>query len=157
MMRKKQHKTPLTLKTQKKKDNPLNLQAQQPPLSQAKKFDKLRTQWYQKLKDSGFEDIEDTHSPNEYLNAWHSSYFQTRYDRDEFEEKREYYDRARSYLEEQMQTIEYLIFSKQIDRLIWELYSEGMSLRQIAKALNTNKDKVQKIVKVISNKMLGVK
>lgn len=118
-----------------------------------KAFLKLQAEWYLKIKQSGFEDIEDVKSPNEFIKVWHSSYFQTRYSPNEFEEKREYYDRARAFLEDQMQGLEYILFGKQLERTIWELHSEGLSLREIAREVGVNKDKVQNIVKRVSGKV----
>jgi len=94
-------------------------------------------------------------SPNETITVWHSWYFQTRYSPKQFEEKREYYDRAREFLETSMRGLEYVLFGKQLDRMVWELHSEGLSLREISKeiGIRANKDKIRKIVKRISGEI----
>lgn len=104
----------------------------------------LQKIWYKKLKDSGFNDIEDTNSPKEFLKTWHSSYFISRYTTESFERKESYYRLCSHFLWDYS-------FQSNLEREIWRLHSEGMSLRDIAKSLRSqriklNKDNVNKII-----------
>lgn len=129
----------------------------QMPQRKDKAFIELQAEWYEKLEKSGFEDIEDTTSPNEFLKRWDSSYFKTQSRAAEFHSKREYFDLACSYRETKMQGFKYILFGKQLDRAVWELHAEGLSLREIAKEVGKNKTIVHNIVKELSKKMLKLK
>lgn len=107
-------------------------------------FKTLQKHWYKKLKEVGFEDIEDTNSPREYLKTWHSTYFIHRYTKETFEAKAEYYRMACHFLYE-------YDFENNLDRIIWELHSDGKSFRDISihlkkNKIHANKDKINKIV-----------
>jgi uncharacterized protein YdaT len=91
-------------------------------------FKKLQAEWYKKLKDEGFKDIEDTNSENEFLKDWHSSYFQTRHTPLDFEANAEYYRRATALLNGYE-------FASELERSVWALHSDGVSLRKIAAKL----------------------
>lgn len=111
---------------------------------QSSDFKKLQNEWYQKLKDDGFEDIEDTRSPQRYLKTWHASYFQCRYTEDLFQIKEEYYRRRRTFLHE------YPFKNKNHER-IWQLHSDAISMREIASILKEegmkmNKDQINQII-----------
>lgn len=124
--------------------------------SQLKDLQKL---WYQKLKASGFEDIEDTESPREYLKTWHSCYFLHRHEPETFQLQQEYYRRASHFLHDHS-------FQTPSERLIWQYHTDGMSQRDIAETLKSkglkvnsisvNKDDVNKVIcklaKVMKNK-----
>lgn len=117
--------------------------SQDPPSSLAE-LKTLQKVWYKKLKENGFEDIEDTSSPREYLKTWHSSYFQVRYTPEIFDLKQEYYRRASQFLHDHT-------FVDIIQKKIWELHAEGQSVRAISLALEPlgiqmNKDQVHKVV-----------
>lgn len=109
---------------------------------------KLQKQWYKKLKKSGFNDIEDTNSPNEFLNTWDSLYFLTHYSPGQFEAKQKYFTLARQFLEAH-------VFDTSKEKLIWSLYAEGMSIRGIARKLKLTKYSAHKIVKGLEGVMLG--
>ena len=86
----------------------------------------LTQKWYQKLKKSGFDDIE---MPNgKWLKQYHNEYYQARYTPLEFQNKEEYFRKARHFLIEHA-------FESEKDRLVWQLHSEGLSLREITKKL----------------------
>jgi hypothetical protein len=104
----------------------------------------LQKIWYKKLKNTGFVDIEDTNSPKEFLKTWHSSYFISRYTPETFERKEAYYRLCSHFLWDYE-------FESNLEREIWRLHSEGMSLRDIAQSLRSkriklNKDNVNKII-----------
>lgn len=127
----------------------------QVPQYQSKAFKRLQARWYKKLKDTGFEDAEDTKSERQYMKAWHGSYFQARYTEDEFESKKQYYDRARAFLAEQFGNVPF--FVRPTEATIWELHSDGMGYRDIARQLDTKIWRVRLIIIDLSEQMLGTK
>lgn len=91
----------------------------------------LQKIWYQKLKEEGFEDIENNERPGTPLNAWHS--LKWRYiPQERMEETMLYYAQAKELL--------YTFhFENTAQKRIWELHSEGLSKREIEKALAKTK------------------
>ncbi len=93
---------------------------------------KLQAVWYKKLKKSGFDDIE----KNEYELIEPSSIFSRTTGRSESslttigkEAKRDYYMMATDFLN----TYE---FTSDLERIIWEYHSNGLSLKDICETLN---------------------
>ena len=100
-----------------------------PKLSRAKKpqnLQALQKQWYAKLADSGFEDIEWTAgNSSPYLkNAVQTKdpYF--------FAQKQQYYNMAEAYLQNRMEL-------RGRDRFIWKLHAEGATYEEITTAHNS--------------------
>lgn len=85
---------------------------------------KLQQHWYDRLKEDGFEDIEDTRHPKSPLKAWHS-YKWKHVSPDLIMAKQVYYDKAAELLN----TYE---FENHTHRIIWELHIDGLSTREIA-------------------------
>lgn len=118
----------------------------------AKSFKSLQTEWYKKLKDSGFNDIE---QDEDNLTQWSSSkIYRGQNNGASFEDamlKREmtteYYRLAGQFLHEH-------VFKNDKEKLIWRLHSEGLSLRDISATLKSNKDAVHAIVKPLAKIML---
>lgn len=111
----------------------------------------LRKIWYKKLKDDGFEDIENTDLPEPDLKAYHAPYFQYFYDPFVFQMQQEYYRRAGLFLNQ-------FKFKNKTEREIWRLHSEGISLRKISNSLKTdgvsmNKDYINKVVTQLASSM----
>lgn len=92
-----------------------------------RKFKRLQKKWYSKLEDLGFDEIEDTDSPREFLKSWHNHHFQN-IDPLVIEFNKEYYDQARSALHTYR-------FETKKEEKIWELHADGLSLREIAAKL----------------------
>lgn len=92
------------------------------------KLEKLQAKWNQKLKDSGFEDIE---QKDGNLKSWHSMYFMCRYSAKEFAEKQEYYRLARQYLE-------YWPFKSERQKRVWDMMEVGRTYKEMAKSLRTS-------------------
>lgn len=117
---------------------------------------KLTEIWYQKLKESGFKDIEQLDKSNEYrLKEWDSCYFHLRNDPDIFDIKREYYYQANQFLHSYS-------FKSETDRHAWQLHSEGVGFREIAKSLRskgtrTNKDIVATVIRRLKRAMKEAK
>ncbi len=117
-----------------------------PPKAQDLKA--LQKIWYQKLKESGFDDIEDTSSKREYLKNWESTYFYRRYDPMSFEMKQEYYRQANLFLNEyKFEWIRGSSIINWMEKEIWRLHADGSSIRDIELALGLNRNKVHLIIK----------
>jgi hypothetical protein len=97
--------------------------------SQNKEFVELQEQWYKKLKDSGFDDIEKNET---YLIVNSSSKFNSKRNQvgsmqnviDGINSRTEYYRIAGHFLYDYK-------FANDLDKFIWELHSEGISVRNI--------------------------
>ena len=105
----------------------------------------LRKYWYDKLKKNGFKDIETIHGT---IKDWPAARLRRDYTPERFKEKQTYYQIASQV------TWEYC-FESPLEKQIWELHSDGYSLRDISKKIRTdqnkmNKDKIKKIIGKIS-------
>ncbi len=109
---------------------------------------KLQAKWYKKLARSGFEDIEDTSSPNEFLNTWDSLHFLSRYTVDQFHARERYFQLATQFLEEHM-------FDTSREKSIWAEYCTGLSMRAIARNRRVSLHKIRVVIKKLEEAMLG--
>lgn len=91
-------------------------------------FKELQAEWYQKLADAGFEDIEDVRRSDAPLKSWHDYRFRQAADV-RVETTRAYYERAQVLLHEGR-------FPTATHRRIWELHCTGLSNRKIAAAIS---------------------
>lgn len=98
------------------------------PKKKPQDLNQLKTVWYRKLKQSGFKDIE---RDEDTLKSW-SSIFQYQKPGNNAQSKEEYYRYATHFLEEHN-------FETELQRIIWEYHSNGLSMRNIAKTLNKTK------------------
>lgn len=111
---------------------------------------RLKKEWYQRLEDEGFKEIENVNHPNSPLLAWHSFIWQKTCP----EQKsliESYYFKARALLH----TFE---FESESHRLVWELHAEGLSRRQIEKAIATSpkpykREYIGTIIKLIAEEI----
>lgn len=128
----------------------------QSPFS-TKKFKALRDEWYKKLEQEGFDDIESNYKSekgsreHQLLHVWESLYFKQSAVAQRFYATETYYTLCRQFSHEYP-------FQNSLDQKVWELHSEGSSLREIAKNLKAegylvNKDKVNEIVRQLVNIM----
>lgn len=92
-------------------------------------FQRLNREWQEKLKEDGFVDHEDP--SREHLRTWHSAYFQVKYTALTFESKQLYFERAAQLLHTHR-------FKSKEQKEIWKLHSQGLSLREIARALSSS-------------------
>lgn len=112
-------------------------------------FKRLKERWDRKLKDAGFDDIEDESGQ---LKNWDSLRFQkkTVYSvtwRNGFQERSEYFTLATHFLESfDFQTI--------LQKRIWKFHAHGFSLREIGRMVGKDKDHVHAVVRDLKNKML---
>lgn len=107
----------------------------------------LQNHWYQKLKENGFNDIEDTSSPREMLKSWHSTLFIHRYEKERFTARQQYFEIVTQFLHSHE-------FESELEREIWFLHSEGKSLREIATITGeVSKDGALKIIRKLLRSM----
>lgn len=115
----------------------------------------LQAEWYQRLRETGFDDIEQTAESNAKLRSWHSYHFSIQHDPSRFQAKQEYYYKATQYLDHGK-------FRTKTEKHLWKLHSEGLGLRQIVVVMKTNgfhynKDQCAAIVRRIKEEMMGIK
>lgn len=117
--------------------------------TKSKEFKALKAKWYKKLKDTGFEDIEQDET---YLKVWSSYFFKVNYNATLFEAKEDYYRMAGYFLNEHK-------FESEYDRLVWSMHADGLGIREIAKRLRRKKMKayvtlVHSVVRRLSKVMV---
>jgi hypothetical protein len=118
--------------------------------NKSKEFLKLQEKWYKKLKSDGFEDIE---QDEEHLTVWHTHLFNQNYDDVKFQAKEDYYRAAGHFLHDYP-------FKNKKERLIWQLHSEGISIRHIVKKLkslsfNAYRREVHEVVMKLTREMIN--
>jgi len=86
-------------------------------------FKAMEQEWYQKLKEDGFEDIEDTSRKDMPLKTWHSIKFKLKDSKTRMH-KQTYYEDAKELL------LTYK-FKNETHKTIWSLHCEGLSSRDI--------------------------
>lgn len=131
-------------------------QSPPPPQRNSKEFKALLSEWNKKLKESGLEDIEQPDLRPEFrgelrLKQWDALWFASYVDELKYVTKSGYYVKAEHFLNKYQ-------FESPIDKITWQIHSEGYGVRQIAKALKelgvtTNKDKVNKVVQKLQKLM----
>lgn len=106
----------------------------------------LKQKWYKILKAEGFKDIE-----NEYgmLHSWDSFRFS--------DTPHEHFINVREkYLDAEQLPNRYEIRNP-TELQIWTLYSDGLSYREIGKAVGKNKDHVQKVIWKLNSILSSIK
>lgn len=93
-------------------------------MSAKRSFLRLQTKWYAKLKKSGFSDIEKQGDSTALLSNKGNGYSKLARHPYNFEETQNFYRLAAWFLHE-------FKFESKIDRRIWELFCEGLSIRLI--------------------------
>src|SRR5271165_2288854 len=104
-----------------------------------KTYDEERAMWYKKLKDSGFEDIEDdagnlkTYEGGQFFEEHHL------YDQLKHQTKEEQHQIAieatTRYYQLATQFMHTYPFKRNLDKIVWEYHAVGTSRRRIATAL----------------------
>lgn len=110
----------------------------------------LKKKWYAKLEKSGFEDAERPEFDRYALKS-SSDKFNTADTVRDYYAKTEYYSMARKFLHDYK-------FSSNLEKVIWEYHTEGISVRNIAKLLKKvkfkmNKDKVNAVTMRLEKEM----
>lgn len=114
-----------------------------------KTYNQLRKEWYKKLKDSGFNDIE--RRDGEFKDS-RGIPTQLRVTKVFWEAKETYYYLAQHFLTEYK-------FESELEKTIWEYHLNGISYRNISKILEkvnirADRQKIFKIVKKLKEIML---
>ena len=126
----------------------------------SKEFTKLEREWYQRLKNSGFRDIEDTNweSPSHrLLREWHSTLF-CRAEKVAAKESREAYQAQIDYLLNHENFLEICalvtqfksnrgknVTAEQAAR-VWELHADGMTEYEIGRLLGINRNTIHSLL-----------
>ena len=111
-------------------------------------FESIQKFWYQKLKDSGFEDIEKIQRDHRFvLKNHHSHYLNLKYTRTRNQSNRFYYEISNQILNDYP-------FKCEKEKLIWEHHNDGKSIRKISKELSISCWKVFKTLKEIRKSIL---
>jgi len=97
-------------------------------MSKQDEVKKLKKIWYNRLKESGFEDIE-TDEFN--LKTWSTEFYRKK-DWTAWQSVNEYYRLASIFLQEHK-------FINNLERIIWEYHANGISARNIALLLKQTK------------------
>lgn len=100
--------------------------------TKSKEFQKLQTEWYKKLKKSGFDDIEETEDLLKWSAPKNLIHIRNRDKQHLFTIREDYYRLAGYFLHDYG-------FTKESDRLVWEQHVEGTSIRDISKYLKIKK------------------
>ena len=119
-----------------------------------KEFQELQTKWYKKLQQKGFNDIERTDKIGKAAGRLKTDALENvshSYSAHQFSIKEEYYRLAGQFLHEHK-------FKTQVEKKIWELHSEGVSVRNIIKKLRHRgvtayKDLVHGTIKRLAKEM----
>lgn len=90
----------------------------------------LKKEWYLKLKEEGFRDLENVSHPDSPLIDFVKHKFR-RVTIDNLEETREYYSKAKELLQT-------YCFDNETQKEIWSLHSDGFSKRKIEKCLQNS-------------------
>lgn len=113
-------------------------------------FDDLRDEWYKKLKEDGFTDVESV--DEKLIGRWSTSNFTRVRTRVNMEQTLEYYNIAGHFL------FDYK-FEDEFDKQVWQYHTEGMTVREISEILTqttpigAKKSNIGKIIKRLSGVM----
>jgi hypothetical protein len=107
-------------------------------------FEALQAKWYEKLKKSGFEEIE---RPDGTLNEWHSFQFGRNYNSHVFEANQEYSIMAGQFYHSHK-------FSSPLEKRVWKLHTAGLTIRDVAKKAKVSPSTAWRIVESLSSEML---
>ncbi len=98
-------------------------------MDQGEDIKQLTEVWYERLKQEGYQDIEDHSHPDKPLLAWHNFKWKN-LNPNKKADIEAYYEQARSLLHT-------YLFENEIHRIIWELHCEGFSKRRIEVKIST--------------------
>jgi len=106
--------------------------------------------WYDKLAKSGFEDIEERHSPREMLKQWHSHSFRSSGTPDQFVAKQEHYLSA-------LHVLRNYKFATKLDRQVWACYAYGKSIRKTERLIGVKRDVVHRTLTRLKYDIFGIR
>lgn len=94
-----------------------------------REYERLRAIWYQKLKDDGFNDVE---QDEDNLKSWSTKFVREGTPLALIESKTAYYQMATNFLNEYK-------FESELEKIIWTYHTEAISYRDIATVLKETK------------------
>ena len=113
----------------------------------SEEFKELEKVWYEKLKEEGFEDIENLSVESRTLKTWSNRFhIDKKYQADLEIAQQIYYEQARALIETET-------FYNEGWKKIWELHSEGMPEREIAKLVPYKKSMVHYVIHKTSKRI----
>lgn len=121
-------------------------------------YNKLKKEWYKRLENSGFQDIE---QDEDNLKSWSvSKGVRNRNNGASAQQVLENREARETYYRLAGQFLHDYRFTSRTDRLIWEKHSDGESIRDIVKILalhgiKTTKNPVNEVIKTLRDIMLG--
>ena len=113
------------------------------PQRDDKLLQKLQKEWYEKLRQSGFKDIE---QEDGNLKIW-SKFFTGKLDTLQGEAKVQYFRAAGQFLHSYQ-------FESAYDKTVWDMHANGISGRSIARQLKVNKRVVFAVIERLKKEML---
>lgn len=108
----------------------------QPSRISRRAFLSLQREWYQKLKDSGFIDLEKLLPSGDMADLLSGGGLRSDYTPTVIEARYSYFAKARRFAQY------YDRFPSDLHREIWRLYGEGLSMRAIGKRVNRSVGRV---------------
>ena len=111
-------------------------------------FKQIQQDWYNRLSNDGFQDIEDVTHPLRPLQTWHNLKFRD-VSQDVIESRLKYYSKAKDLLNTYP-------FQNEVHQKIWELHSDGITARKIEKLINGTykRASISSIIKLIASEIL---
>lgn len=119
--------------------------AKTPKKLKTNNFLSIRAEWYDKLAQCGFVDIEDWHHQHSPLKSWHSLRWRNK-EPIVLIAQQAYFSKASQFLNE-------YIFETEEEHQIWFFHSEGFSVREIEAKLSISRSHVHKIIVNLREKM----
>jgi len=123
-------------------------------------FKNLQTLWYEKLQQTGFEDIENR---SENLKQWNNNFFRNRFSPISYQQALLYYEKAMEFLLPQdilclIGIRIHFMIQNPVHKKIWELHSQGMTERKISAQIKVyKKSMVHYIISKIRVQMKSMK
>lgn len=116
----------------------------------SEKFKAEQDEWYRKLKEEGFEDIEFEFKDGRggSLKRFHSKFFVSRFKEGLPQAKEDYYRACAEFMLCHK-------FKDTREQRIWELHCDGMSVRKIAVEIDWHKDLVNRTIMALEDIMWG--
>lgn len=124
-------------------------------------FNELESYWYEKLKENGFKDIEDTQDPDRALIFWHSCYFKRekilkqKIAWDAYQERMDAFSNSTEFKEILNLLAKHgnNLFDQEGIMRVWELHRKGTTQREIARVMNCSQTGVHFMLKRIKTWM----
>jgi hypothetical protein len=125
----------------------------------SKDFEKLKKKWYDKLKKSGFQDIESADGQN--LTTWSSKIFKQSAGDAWYQDKEVYYQSREEYFRMAGAFFWDYGFQNKLEKSIWELHMQGTSIRDIVtifkkKNIKVYRRQVHEIIQKLVQEMFKI-